>query len=188
MSDNARPYSLKPRMFRQPLWWWLGGSHNWSELLGHAPEPTKLQERPGLILRRFMGVRPRPISSWRSFYNRGRRGYDPSFDYDIVASYLLSWLPEAIALHRERAYSYPLGTCGHINEEDWMIQTCDCDQFDAWMATLDKIELGLLSARSMLEMEDYEIGATEENAAREARRQAYFDEAWGLMGKWFFHL
>lgn len=184
--EDKRPYSVKPHMFRQPLWWWLGGERDWPEWLGHEPRKSFVG-RIRLIFRRGMGVRPRPISSLRSLYHRGRRGYDISDTWGLH-SYLCSWMPEAIRDLKTGAIGYPTTLCLEHSDEP-MFEHDPCDSSERWDAILDKIARGFEAAREIDSLASYVIDAPpEENKAREDALVLEFNEGMKLFQEWYFAL
>ena len=186
---NKRPYSMKPRFLDQPLWWWSGKSMmNRSEfpLFASKTNVDRLRDRPGRIFRRARGVRPRPIRSARETYNRGRRGYTLSDTWSLD-SYLTSWLPEAIEDLKNGTHGHPGGICDH--RHDGTDDDTPCDGMERWGSVLDQIRDGLLAARALGDLSYYEVGDPwDEVRQREEELTEEFNEAWTLMGEWFFAL
>lgn len=100
----------------------------------------------------------------RGRYNRGRRGYDITDTYGLDA-YLLGWLPDAIADLRAGSFGHP----PHISMAEWI-------------EILDVIESGLRRGAGVIDDGGFILEGEAADAAAE------FEEAWNLMGKWFFHL
>lgn len=96
----------------------------------------------------------------RTFIQRGRRGYADSDTWSLD-SYLLSWLPEAVAELID-------GMMGHPGEMT----------FEEWQNLLVEIQNGLFDGRAYY---NYEW----ETQERADELHANFLKAWNLMGKYF---
>lgn len=108
---------------------------------------------------KLWGIPQHYIGLFRAFVQRGRRGYAVRDTWSLD-SYLLSWLPDALADLRDGSYGYPT--------EEGMT-------YEKWCEILTDMETTLRG------LEKNPIFASDEEMAE-------FKRVWDLMGEYFFCL
>lgn len=106
-----------------------------------------------------------PALWWRQLgwmVQRGRKGYS-IYDTWSLDSYILKWLPQAIADMRANTHSHPIDMT-----------------HDEWLTVLTTIEDGLNAGVRVLD-----VGRTDDETVCDREQ---FEFAWALMGKVFFNL
>lgn len=110
-------------------------------------------------------IPPEMVKIVQETTQRATRGWSTPDSYSLD-SYLLKWLPDAIDALADRKLSYPLVE----GAQTW----------GEWEPILRRISAGLRAGR--------EIQEGFPDSARTEEILAEFNEAWELLGKWFFHM